>query len=139
MKRYKNIILTLPFLFLTGCAALFAKQEYVLIDKPISEKAVFHGMIYALPEIAHVRKVVFQGEGKYSNFQIHVRDSRKRWKPYKKIANAITFPHEVFVSAKTDAIKIIKPNTTGSGRILSVEFYTIRDKPQVNENMDENK
>ena len=134
MNRYKCIILILPFLLLTGCAVLFAKQEYVLIDKPISEKAVFHGMIYALPEIANVRKVIFQGEGKYSNFQIHVRDSKKRWKPYKKIPGAITFPHEVIVSAKTDAIKIIKPNTTGTGRIWSVEFYTIRDKPQENQN-----
>lgn len=130
------MILFLPFLFITGCAALFAKQEYILIDKPISEKAVFHGMIYAMPEIANVRKVILQGEGKYSNFQIHVRDKRKRWKPYKKIAHAITFPHEVFVSAKTDAIKIIKPNTTGSGRIWSVEFYTIRDQPEQKQNME---
>lgn len=138
MNRCKYTIFLLPVIFITGCAALFAKQEYVLIDTPISEKPVFHGMIYAMPEIANVRKVIFQGEGKYSNFEIHVRDSRKRWKPYKKIANAITFPHEVFVSAKTDAIKIIKPNTTGSGRIWSVEFYTIRDKPDQNQTVVEN-
>ena len=80
-----------------------------------------------MPEKAHVRKVRLLGVGKYQNIEISVRIRENRWEIKKKVHGGITFPHDVFLSAETDAIKIIKPTTTGSGRIDTVEFYTIKD------------
>lgn len=127
MNHCKYIYL-LSILFITSCAVLFTEQEYLLIDKPVTEKPEFHGVIFSMPEIANVRKIVFLGRGKVQNLQIHVRDKRKQWKPYKKIPGAITFPHEVMLIAETDAVKIIQPSVRGTGHIDTVQFYRIVDK-----------
>ena len=123
-------MLPICFLFI-GCAALFTKQEYVLIDQPVIEKPIFHGVIFSIPEKAHVRKVKLLGVGKYQNIEISVRIREHRWEIKKKVQGGITFPYDIFLSAETDAIKIIKPTTTGSGRIDTVEFYTIADTQDV--------
>ena len=128
MNRWKYLIFILACLSQIGCAALFTKQEYVLIHRPVGEKATFHGKIYSLPEPANVRKIVLLGSGKIRNIEIHVRDKRKRWAPVKKVPGGIEFPFEILLIAKTDAIKIIKHSMTGAGRIETVQFYTIADK-----------
>ena len=111
-----------------GCTVLFTEQEYVLIDQPVTEKPLFHGVIFAIPEKVNLRKIRLIGVGKYQNFEISVRVKHNRWVIKKKVHGGITFPYDIFLSAETDAIKIIKPTTTGSGRIDTVEFYTIADK-----------
>ncbi len=115
------------YLSLIGCAVLFTEQVYVLIDQPVTEKPIFHGVIFSIPEKANVRKIRLLGVGKYQNFDISVRIKESRWELKKKVQGGITFPYDIFISAETDAIKIIKPTTTGSGRIDTVEFYTIAD------------
>lgn len=127
MSKYKLLFILPICLSIIGCAALFAKQEYVLIEQEVTEKPIFHGVIFSIPEKAHVRKVRLVGVGKYQNIEISVRIKQSRWQLKKKVHGGITFPYDVFISAETDAIKIIKPVTTGSGRIDTVEFYTITD------------
>ena len=127
MTKLKYLILIPFYLSLIGCAVLFTKQEYVLIDQPVTEKPLFHGVIFSIPERVNVRKIRLIGVGKYQDIQISVRDKYNRWILKKTVNIGITFPHDIFLSAKTDAIKIIKPTTTGSGRIDTVEFYTIAD------------
>ena len=128
MYRWKCLLFILAFLSQIGCAALFTEQEYVLIDRPVSEKMAFYGEIYSLPERADVRKVVLLGSGKIQNIEIHVRDKRDQWEPAKKVPGGIQFPFEILLIAETDAIKIVKPTTTGGGRIETVQFYTVADK-----------
>ena len=128
MNIWKCLLLILFCLSQIGCAALFAKQEYVLIDRPVREKATFHGKIYSLPEPVNLRKIVLLGSGKIRNIEIHVRDKRNQWEPVKKVPGGIEFPFEILLSAKTDAIKIIKHAMTGAGRIETIQFYTIADK-----------
>ena len=50
MKRWKCLLFILACLSQIGCAALLTEQVYVLIDRPVSEKATFNGEIYSLPE-----------------------------------------------------------------------------------------
>ncbi|MDE0316133.1 MAG: hypothetical protein OXM61_14630 [Candidatus Poribacteria bacterium] len=133
MPLQKTLFLTLFSLLLGGCAALFTEQEYVLINQPVTEKAVFYGMIYSMPEKANVRKIKLLGYGKTQNIEIYVRDKRNRWEPKKKVHGGISFPYEIILIAETDAIKIIKPATTGTGHIDTVQFYTIADKQEKNE------
>lgn len=133
MIKWKYLFLILICLSFTGCAALFTEQEYVLIDQPITEKPVFYGVIFSLPERADVRKIVLLGRGKTQNIEIYVRDKRNRWEPKKKVPGGIRFPYEISLIAKTDAIKIIKPTTTGTGHIDTVQFYTVVDKKEKNE------
>ena len=128
MNRWKCLLFILACLSQIGCAALFTEQKYVLIDRPVSEKMAFYGEIYSLPERADVRKVVLLGSGKVQNIEIHVRDKRNQWKPTKKIPSGIRFPFEILLIAKTDAIRIVRPSTTGSGRINTVQFYTIAEQ-----------
>ena len=128
MYRWKCLLFILAFLSQIGCAALFTEQEYVLIDRPVNEKMAFYGEIYSLPERADVRKVVLLGSGKIQNIEIHVRDKRDQWEPAKKVPGGIQFPFEILLIAETDAIKIVKPTTTGGGRIETVQFYTVADK-----------
>ena len=128
MYRWKCLLFILAFLSQIGCAVLFTEQEYVLIDRPVSEKMAFYGEIYSLPERADVRKVVLLGSGKIQNIEIHVRDKRDQWEPAKKVPGGIQFPFEILLIAETDAIKIVKPTTTGGGRIETVQFYTVADK-----------
>ena len=133
MHLQKKLFLILLSLLLGGCAALFTEQEYVLIEQPVSEKPVFYGVIFSMPERAFVRKIVLLGTGKTQNIEIFVRDKRNRWEPKKKVPGGISFPYEIFLTAETDAIKIIKPSTTGSGHINTVQFYTIADKKEKSE------
>ena len=128
MRRWKYLIFILVCLSQIGCAALLTEQEYVLIDRPVSEKMTFHGEIYSLPETVNVRKVVLLGSGKIRNIEIHVRDRRNQWEPAKKVHGGIQFPYEIPLIAKTDAIKIIKHAMTGAGRIERVQFYTVADR-----------
>ena len=111
-----------------SCAVLLTEQEYVLIDRPVVEKATFNGEIYSLPQRGDIRKVVLLGSGKIQNIEIHVRDKRNQWEPIKKVPGGIEFPFEIPLIAETDAIKIIKRSTTGTGRIETVQFYTVADK-----------
>ena len=128
MNRWKCSLFIVACLSQIGCAALLTEQVYVLIDRPVSEKMTFHGEIYSLPERADVRKVVLLGSGKIQNIEIHVRDKRNRWEPVKKIPGGIRFPFEILLISETDAIRIVRPSTTGSGRIEAVQFYTVADK-----------
>ena len=128
MKRWKSLLFILACLSQISCAALLTEQEYVLIDRPVSEKATFNGEIYSLPESANIRKVVLLGSGKIRNIEIHVRDKRNQWEPVKKVPGGIEFPFEFSLIAKTDAIKIIKHAMTGAGRIETVQFYTVAEK-----------
>lgn len=128
MNRWKCLLFMVACLSQIGCAALLTEQIYVLIDRPVSEKMTFHGEIYSLPERADVRKVVLLGSGKIQNIEIHVRDKRNQWEPVKKVPGGIRFPFEILLISETDAIKIVRPSTTGSGRIEAVQFYTIAEK-----------
>lgn len=128
MNKWKCSLFILVCLSQIGCAALLTEQEYVLIDRDIEEKAIFHGAIYSLPERVNVRKVVLLGSGKIRNIEIHVRNKRNRWEPNKKVPGGIQFPYEIPLIAKTDAIKIVKHAMTGAGRIETVQFYTVADK-----------
>lgn len=93
----------------------------------LQKSQYFHGVIFSIPEKAYIRKIRLLGVGKSQNIEISVRVRQNRWEIKKKVQGGITFPSDVFLSAETDAIKIIKPTTTGSGRIDTVEFYTIAD------------
>ena len=126
----KYLFLVLICSTLIGCTALFTPQEYILIDQPVFEKPVFYGVIFSLPEKADVRKIILLGSGKIQNIEIYIRDKRYQWEPKKKVPGAIRFPYEIYLSAETDAIKIIQPLTTGTGRIETVQFYTIVDIPK---------
>lgn len=128
MTKLNYLILILIYSLLIGCAFLFTEQEYLLIDQPVTEKPIFHGVIFSIPDKVNVRKIRLLGVGKYHDIQISVRVRHNRWELKKVVRDGITFPYEILLSAETDAIKIIKPTTTGSGRIDTVEFYTIRDK-----------
>ena len=128
MNRWKCLFFIVACLSQIGCAALLTEQVYVLIDRPVSEKATFHGEVYSLPERADVRKVVLLGSGKIRNIEIHVRDKRNQWEPAKKVLGGIQFPYEIPLIAKTDAIKIVKHAMTGAGRIETIQFYTVADK-----------
>lgn len=128
MNRWKSLLLMLACLSEISCAVLLTEQEYVLIDRPVVEKATFNGEIYSLPQRGDIRKVVLLGSGKIQNIEIHVRDKRNQWEPIKKVPGGIEFPFEIPLIAETDAIKIIKRSTTGTGRIETVQFYTVADK-----------
>ncbi|RKU17641.1 hypothetical protein C6503_10765 [Candidatus Poribacteria bacterium] len=128
MNRWKCLLFILACLSQIGCAALLTEQVYVLIDRPVSEKATFNGEIYSLPETVNVRKVMLLGSGKIRNIEIHVRDKRNQWEPAKKIPGGIEFPYEIPLIAKTDAIKVIKHSMTGAGRIETIQFYTVAEK-----------
>ncbi len=128
MRRWKYLIFMLACLSQIGCTALFTEQEYVLVDRPVSEKMTFHGEIYSLPERADIRKVVLLGSGKIRNIEIHVRDKRNQWVLTKKVPGGIQFPYEIPLIAETDAIKITKHSMTGAGNIDTIQFYTVADK-----------
>ena len=128
MKKSRYLLFIFACLSQIGRAALLTEQEYVLINRNVEEKMIFYGEIYSLPERADIRKVMLLGSGKIQNIEIHVRDKRNQWEPVKKVPGGIRFPYEILLIAETDAIKIIRPSTTGSGRIEAVQFYTIAEK-----------
>ena len=128
MNRWKCLLFILACLSQIGCAVLLTEQSYVLIDRPVAEKATLNGEIYSLPESANIRKIVLLGSGKIRNIEIHTRDKRNQWEPAKKVPGGIEFPFEIPLIAKTDAVKIIKHALTGAGRIETIQFYTVVDK-----------
>lgn len=130
MNKWRYLFFLLVCVSQIGCAALFTAEEYVLVDREVTVKMTFHGEIHSLPEPVKLRKVVLLGSGKIQNIEIHVRDKRDRWTPVKKVPGGIQFPFEIplVLTAETDAIKIVRPSTTGSGRIEKVQFYIIADK-----------
>ncbi len=73
MTKLTFLCLIPIYLSFIGCAVLFTEQVYVLIDQPVTEKPIFHGVIFSIPEKANVRKVRLLGAGKYQNFDISVR------------------------------------------------------------------
>ena len=128
MNRWRYLLFILACLSQISCAALLTEQEYVLIDRDVEEKMTFYGEIYSLPERADIRKIMILGSGRIQNIEIHVRDKRNQWEPVKKVPGRIQFPFEIPLIAETDAIKIIRRSTTGSGRIEKIQFYTVAEK-----------
>ena len=108
-----------------GCAALMTEQAYVRVDAPVSEKFIFSGVVYSIPEPKEIRKIIILGEGKVQNIDIYARDGEFNWKEIKKIKDIVTFPLEITMVANTDAIRIIQKSVTGKGQIRTVEFYTV--------------
>ncbi len=131
-KKVANALLLFPLLFSFGCAnlteTLFTEQEFVLIDQKISEKPVFHGVVYSVPERAKIYKIVLLGTGKVQNYEISVRDKKNNWKPVKHIKRAIEFPFEIALTADTDAIKISHYSIVGRGRVDTIQLYTLVEK-----------
>ena len=128
MVKLKQLYPILICLLMTGCAALFSEQEYVLVDQKVSQQPIFSGVVYSLQERVNVRKIVLLGRGKVQNFDVYVRDEKNNWKFTKEVQRAIEFPFEIFVAANTDAIKIAHRSVTGKGRIETIQLYTIAEK-----------
>ena len=92
---------------------------------------------YALPEKRPIRKIRILGEGTVTNLQIYVQQQASgfvgNWKIVKQIKGKVTFPIDISIVADTDTIAISKstallPTKKGrklSGRIHTVEFYTV--------------
>ena len=92
---------------------------------------------YALPEKRPIRKIRILGEGTVTNLQIYVQQQATgfvgNWKIVKQIKGKVTFPIDISIVADTDTIAISKstallPTKKGrklSGRIHTVEFYTV--------------
>ena len=124
MKRLYGILLICALSI--GCAALITEQTYLRVDAPVTEKFIFSGVIYSIPEPEEIRKVIILGEGKVQNIDIYARDGEFNWKEIKKIKDTVTFPLEMTMVANTDAIRIIQKSVTGKGQIHTVEFYTLQ-------------
>lgn len=108
-----------------GCAALMTEQAYLRVDAPVTEKFIFSGVVYSIPEPKEIRKIILLGKGKVQNIDIYARDGEFNWKEIKKIKDTVTFPLEITMVANTDAIRIIQKSVTGKGQIHTVEFYTV--------------
>ena len=92
---------------------------------------------YSLPEKRPIRKIRILGEGTVTNLQIYVQQQATgfvgNWKIVKQIKGKVTFPIDIPIVADTDTIAIAKstallPTKKGrklSGRIHTVEFYTV--------------
>ncbi|MDE0638596.1 MAG: hypothetical protein OXI43_22360 [Candidatus Poribacteria bacterium] len=128
MSRWKYLFLIVICLSFTSCTALLTKQEYVLIDQKISEKPVFYGVVYSIPERAKIYKIVLLGTGRVQNYEISVRDKKNKWKPVKQIKRAIEFPFEITLAVETDAIKISHYSVVGRGRLDTIQLYTLVEK-----------
>ena len=124
MNRVCGILLVC--IFSIGCAALITEQTYVRVDAPVTEKFIFSGLIYSIPEPEEIRKIIILGEGKVQNIDIYARDGEFNWKEIKKIKDTVIFPLEMTMVANTDAIRIIQKSMTGKGQIHTVEFYTLQ-------------
>ncbi|RKU21727.1 hypothetical protein C6503_04785 [Candidatus Poribacteria bacterium] len=114
----------------TGCAALMTEQTYLRVNAPVTEKFIFSGVVYSIPEPKEIRKIIILGEGKVQNIDIYARDGEFNWKEIKKIKDTVTFPLEITMVANTDAVRILQKSVTGKGQIHTVEFYTITSENQ---------
>ena len=128
MSRWKYLFLIVICLSFTSCTALLTKQEYVLIDQKISEKPVFYGVVYSIPERAKIYKIVLLGTGKVRNYEIAARDKMNKWKPVKRIKEVIKLPYEIKLAVETDAIKISHYTVTGRGQVDTIQLYTLVEK-----------
>jgi len=126
MNRLYGILLICVLLI--GCAALITEQTYLRVDAPVTEKFIFSGVVYSIPESKEIRKIIILGEGKVQNIDIYARDGEFNWKEIKKIKDTVTFPLEITMVANTDAIRIIQKSVTGKGQIHTVEFYTLQSE-----------
>lgn len=113
-----------------GCAALMTEQTYVRVKAPVTEKFIFSGVVYSIPEPKEIRKIIILGEGKVQNIDIYARDGEFNWKEIKRIKDTVTFPLAITMVANTDAIRIIQKSVTGKGQIHTVEFYTLQSENQ---------
>ena len=128
MRRWKYLFLIVICLSFTSCTAILTQQEYVLIDQKISEKPVFYGVVYSIPERAKIYKIVMLGTGKVRNYEISVRDKKNMWKPVKRIREVFKLPYEIKLVVETDAIKISHYTVTGEGQVDTIQFYTLTEK-----------
>ena len=126
MNRFYGMLLI--YVLSIGCAALMTEQTYVHVDAPVTEKFIFSGVVYSIPEPKEIRKIILLGEGKVQNIDIYARDGEFNWKEIKKIKDTVTFPLEITMVANTDAIRIIQKSVTGKGQIHTVEFYTLKSE-----------
>ena len=127
MSLWKYLFLIVICLSFTSCTALLTKQEYVLIDQKISEKPVFYGVVYSIPERAKIYKIVLLGTGEVINYEISVRDKKNKWKPVKRIKKIAEFPFEIKLAVETDAIKISHYTVTGKGQVHTIQLYTLAE------------
>ena len=123
MNRFYGMLLICALSI--GCAALMTEQAYVLVDAPVTEKFIFSGVVYAIPEPKEIRKIIILGEGKIQNIDIYAQDGEFNWKEIKSIKDTVTFPLEITMVANTNAIRIIQKSVTGKGQIHTVDFYTV--------------
>ena len=123
MNRLYGILLICVFSI--GCAALMTEQTYLRVDAPVTEKFIFSGLVYSIPEPKEIRKIIILGEGTVQNIDIYARDGEFNWKVVKRIKNKVTFPIEMTMVANTNAIRILQKSVTGKGQIHTVEFYTV--------------
>ena len=128
MNRLYGILLICVFSI--GCAALLTEQTYLRVDAPVTEKFIFSGFIYSIPEPKEIRKIIILGEGTVRNIDIYVRDGEFNWKDVKRIKNKVSFPIEIMMVANTNAVRIIQKTLTGEGQIHTVEFYTVTSENQ---------
>ena len=131
MERCGRYLLIIACLSYVSCATLFTEQQYIKIDIEVKEEMIFSGVVYSIPEKAHVRKIVLLGSGTIQNIDVYARDARNQWKLVKEIQKAIQFPFELPLIAETDAIRIAQRSTTGKGHIKTIQFYTIAEKSDV--------
>lgn len=113
-----------------GCAALMTEQTYLRVEAPVTEKFIFSGVVYSIPEPKEIRKIILLGEGKVQNIDIYARDGEFNWKEIKRIKDTVTFPLAITMVANTDAIRIIQKSVTGNGQIHTLEFYTVTSENQ---------
>ncbi|RKU17642.1 hypothetical protein C6503_10770 [Candidatus Poribacteria bacterium] len=127
VNKWKCLLFILVCLSQISCAALLTKQQYVLIDRPVDGMVTFHGEVYWLPESADIRKIALLGSGQLQNFEIHVRDEKRKWELVKKVPGG-RLPFEIPLTAETDAVKIIKLSRIADSRIETIQFYTVAEK-----------
>ena len=118
-----------------GCAALLGPQELIRVDDGLEDSVVFYGRVFSIPEKRHVSKVVLQGEGRIKDIEVFAKTNRltwqsgrdahrvAEWKSLKKLHYMLEFPVDIPIGFATDAVRIIQTATTGSGRIMTAEFY----------------
>lgn len=131
MRRFHVSLIVCLCILDIGCTALFTEQKYVLIDENVTEKMIFSGIVFSIPEKRDIRKIVIHGSGKVKNIEIYAREAKHKWKLIKRIKRAVTFPAEIHMVVHADAIRILQKTTAGRGRIDTVKFYTTADEAEI--------
>ena len=125
MKIIHLCLLNVLYLLSIGCAALFSKQEYILIDEKVEASHTFSGIVFSIPEKKDIRKIVILGSGTVQNIEISARVGENEWVSIKNIKEKLAFPIEIHTVVRADAIRILQKTMTGKGNIDTVQFYTI--------------